>query len=132
MFDSLGLIADMIGIVGAIFAVFAWWQSRKTNQDLAQERNRLGRTIAIKLAHGGNEIEIPAEIKRADFTRSEILGRIGMLPVKPTLDGKPGRFDIRYLNQPDFFKQLNQISDGRGDGVLTIPLTADEFNQFDL
>lgn len=128
MFESLGLIADIIGVLGSIFAGFAWWQARKTNQDLALEKQRLNKTIPIKLVNGGREIEIPVHLKRADFTRAEILGRLGMLPVKPSVE----RYKIRYLNNPDFFIQINQIVEGTGSGVLTIPVSEEEFDQFDL
>lgn len=132
MSDVIGLVADVIGIAGAIFAGFAWWQARQTNRKLEAEKARLNRTIPIKLVDGGREIMIPFETKRSDFSRAEVLGRIGMLPTKPGKDGKPVRFSIKYLNNPDFFVQLNQIIEGKGDGVLTIPLEKKEFDQFDL
>ncbi len=68
------------------------------------------------------------ELRRAELTRAEILGRLGMIPMKT----KGSRFSLSYLNKPEFLAQINQIMDGSGDAVLTIPCTQEEFEQFDL
>jgi len=59
---------------------------------------------------------------RAEITRAEILGRLGMILMK--LRG------CRF--SPEFLRRLNEIIQGSEDTVLTIPCTQQEFEQFDL
>jgi len=124
----LGSVADVIGILGAIFALAAWWQARRLHRELADERRRLARHITVVLQHGNQRIELPVELTRAELTRAEILGRIGMIPMRT----RGQRFSLAYLNTPEFLRQLNQVAAGIGDDLLTIPCTADEIDQFDL
>ncbi|MCA9962967.1 MAG: hypothetical protein KC423_01945 [Anaerolineales bacterium] len=125
----LSLIADIIGILGAIFALFAWLQARALKQAADEEKNRQNKKVQVVLQHGGKRIELPVQLRRIELTRSEILGRIGMLP----LTKKGGRFSLDYLSTPQFLQQINQISGGQEEeNVLTISCTEEEFNQFDL
>lgn len=80
------------------------------------------------LSHGDKKIDLPIPLLRAELTRQEVLGRIGMIPMK---DPK-ARFSIRYLNTVDFWEQLTQVMEGSGDGIVTIPLKENEIDQFDL
>ena len=114
--ESFGLLADAIGIIGAIFAFLAWLK-------LQLEESRRNKKITVKLQAPDEVIELPVDIRRAELTRSEILGRIGMLN-----SGK--RFNLRYLNDPEFFRRLNEIIEGSGETVLTIVCTKDELQQF--
>lgn len=83
--------------------------------------------VQVILAHGANKIELSAKLRRAELTRSEILGRIRMLPLK-----KKGGFSIDYLATPDFLQQIDQIVEGSGAGILTIVCEKDELEQFDI
>jgi hypothetical protein len=51
-----------------------------------------------------------------------------MIPLK----AKGGRFSLRYTNTTEFLDQINQISAGEGDAILTIPCDESEMTQFDL
>ncbi len=124
----LSFIADLIGILGAIFALFAWQQARQIRQVQAQELARQNKLVRVTLHHGGRKIELPVRLRRAELSRAEILGRIGMLPMKD----KGKRFSIAYVNTPEFLQQINQIIDGTTDSTLTIACTEEEFQQFDL
>ena len=126
--EWLGLTADLIGILGAVFALFAWRQARQIREAQMQESSRLNKMVQVVLHHGDQKIELPIQLRRAELTRAEILGRIGMVP----MEKRGQRFALAYLNSPEFLKQINQIVDGTGDSVLTIPCTNDEFRQFDL
>lgn len=121
--EWLGFTADIIGIFGALFALLAWLQSRRIKQQLEQEQRRQNRKVTIVLQHGGESLELPVELRRAEMTRGEILGRIGMIR-----SGQ--RFELSYLNNPDFLRQINQIIEGTGDALLTIPCTKEELEQF--
>lgn len=124
----LSLIADVIGILGAIFALLAWLQARALKQTADEEKKRQNKKVQVVLQHGGKRIELPVQLRRIELTRSEILGRIGMLPLKR----KGERFSLDYLSTPQFLQQINQVSEGQQESVLTISCTEEEFNQFDL
>jgi hypothetical protein len=70
---------------------------------------------------------LPIELRRAELTRAEILGRIGMIPMKE----KGKRFSLEYLNTSKFLRRINEIIEGHGDSDLVIPCTEEELNQFD-
>lgn len=124
----IGLIADIIGILGATFAVGAWWQSRQIKMELDAEKMRQQKTIRIVLSYGDKKIELPVPLLRSELTRQEILGRIGMIPTKNPKE----RYEIRYLNTLEFWQQLTQVMEGGGDGIFTISLQKGELDQFDL
>lgn len=122
----LSLVADLIGIVGAGFAVGAWVQARRISRDLERERARQNKLVTVVLQHGAERIVLPVEIRRAELTRAEILGRIGMLPMRQ----KGARFSLSYLSSPEFLRRINEIASGTDDTVLTISCTSEEIEQF--
>lgn len=121
-------MADGIGIIGAFFALKAWIQTRQITHYFEFEKHRQTQRIRIVLSHGDEQFELPMPLLRYELTRQEVLGRIGMIPMKK---GQK-RFSIRYLNTIEFWEQLTQIWEGQSDGILTIPLKEDELEQFDL
>ncbi len=127
--DLFNAFGTLVSLLAAVFALLAWLKARRVQKDLQTEKARQNKTIMVTLQHGGKgTLELPVELRRAEFTRSEILGRLGMIPMKT----KGSRFSLTYLNTAEFLKQINQIMDGNGDAVLTIPCTEEEFEQFDL
>lgn len=125
LFNNFG---TFVGLLSALFSLLAWLKARRIQKDQQAEKARQSKSITVTLQHGGNKIELPVELRRAELTRAEVLGRLGMIPMK----NKGSRFALTYLNTPEFLKQINQIMDGNGDAVLTIPCTQEEFEQFDL
>ncbi|MCG8349959.1 MAG: hypothetical protein MI924_19515 [Chloroflexales bacterium] len=121
-------IADIIGIGGAIFALFAWIQSFQLRKEIAREQRRQHKKITVVLQHGSEDLELPVELRRAELTRAEVLGRLGMIPMKT----KGQRFALDYLHTPAFLHQINQISESDEDAILTIPCKSEEFTQFDM
>lgn len=126
LFNAIG---SFVSILAALFSLLAWLKARRVQKDLQNEKARQSKKITVTLQHGGKgSLELPVELRRAELTRAEILGRLGMIPMKT----KGSRFSLSYLNKPEFLAQINQIMDGSGDAVLTIPCTQEEFEQFDL
>lgn len=123
--NNLGVAAS---VLGAVFALMAWLKARKVQKELETEKARQNKRITVTLQHGSQKLELPVELRRAELTRAEVLGRLGMIPMK--IKGR--RFSLGYLNRPEFLQQINQIIDGNRDAVLTIPCTGEEFEQFDL
>ncbi|MCI5145664.1 MAG: hypothetical protein D3923_09060 [Candidatus Electrothrix sp. AR3] len=100
---------------------------KKVDQ-VASDVGKLSKRVSIVLQCGGEKIELPLELRLADFSRMELLGRIGMLPLKKT--GR--RFTIGYLHTSDFLCKINEIRESVEDGTLIIPCTEEELQQFDV
>lgn len=128
MTQVISAFADIIGILGGVFALFAWLQSRQVSKDIEAEKQRKDKKIRVVLSYGANEVELPVEMRRGEFTRAEILGRLGMIPMK----AKSSRFGLTYLNTPEFLRRVNEIADGDNATTLSIPCKKEEFDQFDL
>lgn len=103
-------------------------QTRRIRQENQKEAQRQARRVIVNIRYGGQRLELPIELRREDLTRAEVLGRIGMIPMRT----KGQRFSLAYLNTPGFLQQLNQIAEGPRDAVLEIPCTEEKFAQFDL
>jgi hypothetical protein len=121
-------VADGIGILAALFAFLGWVQTRRLRADLEKEKLRQLRKIRVELANGGRKIPVPVEFKRSEFTRAEIQGRLGVIPMKK----KGARYSIEFLNTPEFLRRIEEISNDEGDSVLTIPCNDVEIEQFDI
>lgn len=126
--DYLGFVANVLGIGGAIFALLAWLKAKKIQEEMAEERSRQNKKIVVSLQYGSKQLKLPVDLRRAELSRAEILGRIGMIPMKE----KGQRFTIEYLHTPEFLQQINNIIEENGEDVLTIPCNASEYNQFKL
>lgn len=126
--DIIGYVASILGIITAVFSFMSWMQARQIRKEQEREKSRLNRRVAVKLQYGAKDIELPVELRRAEFTRAELLGRLGMIP----MEDKSKRFSLGYLNKPEFFRQLNQVLTTDGDALLTIPCDKEEFEQFDV
>lgn len=128
--DYLSLSSDLIGITGAIFALLAWLQSRMLRDEIARERERMEQEVSIKMVLSGSNQEqekiLPLNLKRRELTRAELLGRIGMIPMR-----EPGRrFSLAYLSTPDFLSQINIAQVAGHVFTIIIPCSEVEFNQF--
>lgn len=126
--DWLNSIGSIASITGTIFAAMAWIYSRNVAKKLDNEKTIKSRKIAVVLQHGAEKIELPVELRRSELTRAEILGRIGMLPLK----NKNTHFNLGYLNTVEFLDQVNKINQAENEGLLTIPCTKTEIGQFEI
>lgn len=128
--DLFGFISNIIGISSAIFAFFAWQESRRTNARAKAEEKRQDRKVMVVLHSDSRDIELPFALRRMEFTRAEVCGRIGMIPMREK--DKRKRYEIKYLNDPEFLREVNRISDSFGDETLAIKCSEEEINQFDI
>jgi hypothetical protein len=127
--DRLSFAANILGILGAVFSLFAWLQALQIKRKIDQEERRQNRIVRVILRNGKQRKELPVPIRRAELTRSEVLGYIGMIPRKG--DDKFKRFSLGYISEPEFFRRLNEIATSNGDSVLEISCTPEELDQFD-
>lgn len=131
--DWISNASDIIGVLGGTFAFLAWIQTLRLRKFQIAERERLNSMIRVVLQHEDKQYELPFPLRRSEFTRAELLGRLGMIPIKNDESEKEQkRFSIAYLNSRDFFERMNRIVQGEGDDRLVVPCEWKEFNQFDL
>lgn len=121
-------ISIFTGIVSAIFSIVAGWNSWRVNQKLKHEQQRKNKKIKIKLVCGSKNYELPVEVRRAEFSRAEVLGLLGMIPLR---DKEQKKFFLGYLNTSDFRSRFNEILEGSNDTILQISCNEEEYNQFD-
>jgi hypothetical protein len=72
--------------------------------------------------------KLPLELLRGEFSRAEILGRIGMLP----MTNNSGRFAFEYTSNSEFFSQINKIMANYDSNQLEIPCNREEIEQFQM
>jgi hypothetical protein len=131
--EWISYASDIIGVLGGVFAFLAWLQTLRLRKFQVAEQRRLNSTIRIVLQHEDKKYELPFPLRRSEFTRAELLGRLGMIPIKNDGSGQEQkRFLIAYLNSREFFERMNRIFQGEGDDLLVVPCEWKEFNQFDL
>ncbi|MDL2269585.1 hypothetical protein LJC71_09795 [Desulfosarcina sp. OttesenSCG-928-A07] len=127
---ALGFISVVISILGTSFAWLAWEESRKVKISVEKEKARNEQTIKVFLQCGDEKIFLPVDMLRKDFTRAELLGRIGMIPMKKNCERE--RFSIAALNTNDFLERLNRTAkNSGGDEEFPIICTKEEFDRFD-
>lgn len=124
----LSTISDVAGALGAFFALFAWLQARAMRGEIEREKQRLETKIVIRLHNGTRRIVLPISLRRRELTRAEVLGRIGMLPMR-----EPGkRFSLAYLATPQFLEMLDEAQTSIAPVAIDIPATPTEIEQFAL
>ena len=123
---AINITGSLASILAFVWAVLAWKQSKKVAKKMEFEKNRLNKKIKVTLQHGGDKRELPIKLRRTDVTRAEVLGRLGMVPMKE--NGK--RFSLSYLNTSEFLDAIVKITENDGDDHLLIPCNEGEFYQF--
>ncbi len=91
------------------------------------ENGQLNKSINVKIVNTDKIFDLPGELRRADLARAELLGYIGMVPMKE----KGKRFSINYVNTPEFFQELRKAQTSKGNYTIDILCTNDEYDQFD-
>ena len=127
---GFGFIADVLSVLGAVFAFFAWLQAKINSKQMTKEKERMNRQIKVilRLAESQRQIVLPVHLRRHELTRAELLGRIGMIPRK----NKSEFFILSYLNSSSFFDELNRIQTSDKEENLVIPCSLGELEQFDV
>lgn len=121
-YGGFSVVEPAVGIATLCAAGAGWWEARR-------ERRRGLEEVRVTLHLGGEEGEIvlPLFLLRRDVSRAELLGRIGMLPMR-----QPGqRFTLSRIGSPEVIRGINSVARGEAD-TLRIPATREEVEQFDL
>lgn len=126
---EIGLLADVIGIVGAVTATGALWQLLKNKK----EKKRLNQIVSVVLQCVEDERQIKPlmVVRRKDITRAELQGILGTIKLS---DPKKSRYTLSHINTRNFWEDIErlQASDKKEGDTLKIPCTVEEIEQFDL
>ncbi len=128
--QTFGFYADVIGIFGAAFALLAWVWALRNMWRAKKEKKRLSQKIPVvlKSRYSKRSLELPVHFRRKEFSREELMGRIGMIPMK----NKGDRFSIRYTHDPAFFEEINRVKDSAVQESFYIQCSDEEISQFDV
>ena len=105
----LEVVANILGVAGAVYAVYRHFESRRAAP------------IRVVLACG-DAVLVDMTIPRSQFSRAELLGRLGMLAKVP-------RLNLSALSNPDILPQIDAVVAGRSDS-LAIAVAGSEKDQF--
>lgn len=127
---ALGFVADVIGVIGACFAFLAWVWAKSSVLSAKREQERLNQRIPVilKSVESERSMELPVNLRRGDISRQELLGRLGMLPMRD----KGARYSLQYLHTSEFYDQLNAIAESSVPQSCIIHCSDHEIEQFDL
>lgn len=123
----IDLSSGIVGLISAVAATGAWLRARALADDLAAERASENEVIGIVLdCEDGRTRSLPVHLRRREFSRAEVLGRLGMMPMRSA----GARFSLRFLATPQFLADLDRVQSVRGNDTLRIPCSIAEFEQF--
>jgi hypothetical protein len=109
---TIGDISSIISLIGTGFSVSIWCLLK-----IREKHNEQRIKIALRLP--SETFKLPYEIERKYFTRSELQGLLGVLPLTLGEDGKRRlRYELSFLNSPEFFAKLKAVQDGRNIGII--------------
>lgn len=130
MTEEIGIIADILGIIAAVIAIWTLCNTYKILKENRAEKERLNQKVKIILKDydSNNSIQLQGKISKSEILRYEVLGRIGMLPMKVPKT----RYEIRYIHSNEFFDQLNDVKKSHDKDKIIIPCSKEELDQFDV
>lgn len=120
--NFIGNISNVAGAIGGVVAAIG-----VVKMLAASKRQAEVVEVILCHHHDGEKVILPLEMLRRDISRAELLGRIGMLPMRQ----KGARFSIRALSSREFFAGINKVVDGK-TSELIIPVSREELEQFEL
>lgn len=105
-------VANLLGILAVCLAVAQWTAAKAAAP------------IAVTLHRGAGEAAVVLRftIPRSQFSRAELLGRLGMF-------SKGGRFSVASFSNPSMLQSIDAVVTGRAK-TLDILLTEAEVEQF--
>lgn len=127
---SIGRFSDVVSVLGSLFALLAWLNTKRLGRTIKRERERLNQKVTTVLKSENGAIRLPITLRRGDVTRAEVLGLVGMLPMKVHVKGE--RYSIAYLSDPQFSVELLRVQKSEGETEFLIQCTPEELNQFDV
>lgn len=105
----VGLVANIAGAAGAVYAVYRHFDTKRAAP------------VAVRLVNGDDTV-VSFTIPRSQFSRAELMGRMGML-------SKGGRFSIAEFSSPEILPVIDAVTAGKTN-TFTLRLTDAEKEQF--
>lgn len=128
LMDSLGWFANLTEIVGFIVLVLTLINTYllRTQQQLDDKKI----TLLLEVEkQPSKSYQLPGFVRRSEFTRAEIMGRLGMIRLK---DEAQRFYTLAYVQKnPKFLQNIQEIYDRKKEATMTIYCTESEYNQFD-
>ncbi len=127
--EWLGNTSNTIGVGTFLLALATTVQNYRLRRHMAAEQKRMNEVIELMIyvTNGSESITLPITIRRCEVSRAEVLGRIGMIPMRQ----RGQRFTLAYCASMGFCEAISGIVAGHATSLL-IPATQEELNQFDL
>lgn len=119
LFDKIGIAAALIAMT---FSILVW-----LNQKRKERRDNALIYIRLRCNEPLVTITLQGQIRRKDLTRAEVLGLLGMLPMKE----KGKRYELGELNRRVFFDEMEDAQINKAMNEVVIPCSAAELLQFD-
>ena len=115
IWDYWGVIDTSSAVALALLAVLAYWEYLKGEDK-----------IKIYFLVDGKKIDTKLSLLRKDFSRSELMGILGMIQIE-----QDKRFKIGYFQNPAILEEIQKIQKGKGEEFI-IELKQEEFEKFNL
>jgi hypothetical protein len=139
---TISIAANLISMSVFSFLIIENLVELQLNKQREQEKRIAQQSIKIqlkKLKTKDNPEEfwdVPLELRRGEFSRAELQGRMGTIPLTAlTADGKErpkgARYDIKSTGTSSFYQKLNEVAADPSINKIVIECSPDEFNQFD-
>ncbi|HPE60797.1 MAG: CRISPR-associated protein Csx16 [Thiothrix sp.] len=119
-FDKIGIAAALVAMV---FSILVWLHQKRRERC----ENALV-TVKLYCAEYGQSYVLPSPIRRKDLTRAEILGLLGMLPMRD--NGQ--RYNLSGVSSQPFLAALENAQVDSRVGEVRVPCSMKELEQFDL
>ncbi|MGB1258311.1 MAG: hypothetical protein ACPG51_20725 [Thiolinea sp.] len=119
--DVLNKVSIVAGLAALLVSISIRWYLRRKERrdhDLINVRLRVAEDAVLSMQ---------GHIRRKDLTRAEVLGMLGMLPMRET--GK--RFELTALSSKAFFDDLEAAQVNPKVNEVVIPCSVAELAQFD-
>lgn len=115
IWDYWGVVDTSSAVALALLAVAAYWEYIKGEDK-----------IKIYFLVDNKKIDTKLSLLRKDFSRSELMGVLGMIQ-----KDQDKRFKISYFQNPAILEEIQKIQKGNGE-EFSIKLSKDEFDKFKL
>lgn len=117
-FDKIGIAAGIFGLLVSLSIRVYLWRKEKRDNDLIHIRLQVDVPALL--------ISLQGQIRRKNLTRAEVLGLLGMLPMRA--EGK--RYSLAALSHKVFFDELEDAQVNGSVHEVVIPCTHAELQQF--
>lgn len=127
----VGFAASVLAFITVLFNIYI---DIRNNRARKKEELRRKEPIQIKLTSSKIIITLPGVIPREHMQRNEVMGRIGAVPKKQSVDGQEQkRFFLLYPNKSEFLNRIDELYYGAGeDRTLSVECSNEEIEQFDM